>query len=147
MPVLKHAPRDKPVGIGCVRRFSWWLVRQSENTRLAIGESVKSDSLAGLYIRVQAFPVAPARLLAINHRPTQSTRLVVSVEGRQVVSVTPTESGILFEQSLLHVEAECLRLMILEIRSHVRQWKLVDLAVPEQDIEQGLAFVLGLLGD
>src|SRR5262245_29159898 len=146
VPMFEHPAGYEPKRIGRVRRFSWWFVGQSENARLAVGEAVKFDALPRFDIRIEALPVPPAGLFAIDHRPAQPTSLVIGVERREIVSVATTKTGIFLEQALLHIKTECLGFEVLEIRGHVRQRKFVDFAIPEQDIEKRFSPVLRLLG-
>src|SRR6185369_16546194 len=89
----------------------------------------------------------PAGLLAVDHRPTQPTCLMIGVERRKVVAMSTAERGVLLEQPFLHVETEMLRLGVFEACLEVLRRVLVDLAVLEKNIEQGLAAIARLLSD
>src|SRR5262245_22630287 len=58
-----------------------------------------------------------------------------------------TERGIFLEQSLLHVEAERLGLLVAIARLDLRRREFVDLSVLVEHVEQRFAAILGLLGD
>ena len=91
MPVFEHAAGGEPEIEILVRRFGWRLVGQREDHRAAILVAVELETLAGLHIGIEAFPVTPARLLAVDHRPAQAAHLVVSVEWREIVAMTAAE--------------------------------------------------------
>src|SRR5262245_42075985 len=80
VPMLEHSAGHKPIGVSRVRRFRRRFVGQGKNSRLAVGETVKLDALARLYVRVEAFPVTPACFLAVDDRPSQPTDFVIRVE-------------------------------------------------------------------
>src|SRR5690606_2626717 len=54
------------------------------------------------------------------------------------------ELGIFLEKTLLEVEAEIPRFVVLVFRVEVRQVETVDLAVPEQHVEQRFAPIFGI---
>ena len=54
------------------------------------------------------------------------------------------ELGVFLEQSLLHVEAESLRFVVLVLGGNFAGRELVDLAVAEQNVEQRLAAIIGI---
>ncbi|MNW05809.1 hypothetical protein D3C71_2021190 [compost metagenome] len=58
------------------------------------------------------------------------------------MAVPPAELGILFEQAFLQVETKVLGLRVLIGGVQLLIRKLVDLAVLEQHLKQGLALVL-----
>ena len=80
--------------------------RRLASDRFFVRLAVESELFAFLHIRVIAFRVTPYRFLAINHRPTQTTGLVVHIKRCQIVGMTATEIGVLFEQTFLNIEAD-----------------------------------------
>ncbi|MNZ60499.1 hypothetical protein D3C78_785700 [compost metagenome] len=144
--MLEHTARGQPEGEVLVGRFRRRLIRQGKDHGLAVAVAVELVARSRFHIRIRAFAVAPARFLAVHHGPAQAAHLVVFVEGRQVMPVAAAESRVLFEQALLHIEAEMLRLVVLVGRVGLRCRELVDLAVAVEHIEQGLAPQFGALG-
>src|SRR3546814_1126364 len=92
-------------------------------------------------IGIAAFLVTPERFLAIDHRPAQATGGVVSVEIGQIMTMATAKRGVFLEQAFLHVEPELLRLVIGIAGFDIAERITIDLAVSEQDIEQGLAAI------
>src|SRR5690606_38817547 len=123
------------------------LVRQGEDTRLVIGIAVEVPARTGPSVRIAALAEAPARFLAIHHRPAQPARLVIGLKRRQIMAVIAAKLRILLEQPLLYIETEGLRLVVLEFRVGLAEREFVDLAVRIQNVKQRLAPVFGPLGD
>ncbi|MCY1391318.1 hypothetical protein D9M71_61560 [compost metagenome] len=71
---------------------------------------------------------------------------MIGIEGRQVVAMTAAKCGVLFEQAFLHIEAEGIRLVVGVALGDVADGETVDLAIPEQHLEQALALQLRGLG-
>ena len=65
----------------------------------------------------------------------------------QVMAVAAPEAGVFLEQPFLDIEPVVLRFLIGVVRVGVGQRELVDLAIGEQHVEQGLATILRLLGN
>src|SRR5690606_6045505 len=93
-------------------------------------------------VRIAALAITPQRFLSVHDRPAQPRDLVIRLERREIVAVAAPERGVLLEQSLLEVEAEVLRFVILVIRVQVRERVAIDYSVCEQDLIERLAFVL-----
>ena len=100
MPVLEHAAGDQPQRIFLVRRLRRRLVGQREDVGLVVRVAVELEAGAGLHVGILALAEAPARLLAVHHRPAQPAHLVIGVEGREVVAVAAAEARVLLEQPL-----------------------------------------------
>src|SRR5215467_13740013 len=115
MPMLEHAARDEPIWIVSIRGFRWWLVGQSKDPRLAVREAIEVQPLAGHHVWIVAFAKAPARLLAVDDRPAQPARLMIRIEGCEIVPMPTAELSVFLEQAFLHVETEGLRFVILII--------------------------------
>src|SRR5262245_58120219 len=94
VPVLEHTAGHKPIRVAGGGRFGRRLVGQCEDASFAVGEPVELHALPRLYVGVKPFAVAPARLLAIHDRPAKPARLVIGVEGREIVTVSPAELSV-----------------------------------------------------
>ena len=147
MPVLQHPSGRQPERVVLVRGLGRRLVGQGEDVGLAIGVAVELPAGAGLDVGILALAVAPARLLAVDHRPADAARLVVLVERGQVVPMAAAEGGVFLEEAFLQVEAEGLRLVVGVGLVDVRQRELVDMAVAVEHVIQRLAAQAGFLVD
>ena len=96
------------------------MIGQRKNDCLAILVAVELNALALLDVGVITFAETPQRSLPTNNRPAQTTRLVVGIEWRQVVTVTATEGSIFLEQAFLNIEPEVLGLIVIEAGSPPR---------------------------
>ena len=67
---------------------------------------------------------------------------MVDVERRQIVGVAAAEPGVLLEQALLQIEAECLGLMVGVTLGDFVVGETIDLAILEQHVEQRLVLEL-----
>src|SRR6516225_6784223 len=112
--MFEHAPGHQPIRIFGVRHLRGRLIGQSENARLAVGKAIKLDLFARLYERIAPLAIPPLRLLAVDDWPAQSAGFVIGVERREIMTMTAAEAGIFLEQPFLQVEAESLRLLVLE---------------------------------
>ena len=72
---------------------------------------------------------------------------MVHLEWRQIVAVAATELGVLFEQAFLDVEPKLFGFVVIKPLSGFAERELIDLAVGEEHIVEGLAAVLGLFSD
>ena len=72
--------------------FGGRLVGRRHDDRPLVGVAVELPARSLLDIGVVALAVAPARLLAVDHRPAQAAHLVVGVEGREVVAMAAAEA-------------------------------------------------------
>src|SRR4029079_15047511 len=109
--------------------------------------AVELEARSGFHVRIGSLAVTPQRFLAVHHWPAQPALLVICVEWREVVPMATTERGVLFEETLLHVEPAALRLVVYVTGFHVGQRKLVDLTIPEQHLIERLAADFRLLRD
>ncbi len=143
--MLQNPAGDEPeieLGVG---RFRRRLVRHRQDAGLAVLVAVELDALAGLHIGVEALPVAPERLLAVDHRPAQPADLMVEVVGAEVMAMAAAEGCVFLEQALLHIEAEMPGLDVVVVRVDLARRKAIDLAVAKEHVEQGLALVVRVL--
>ena len=115
-----------------------------DDFRASVRLAVEIDSLAGLDVGIVAFAIAPARLLAVDHRPAQSAHVVIGVVRGEIVPVAAAEFGIFLEQPFLHVEAKRLGFAVLVAGSDFACREPVDLAVAIEHVEQRLAAIVGI---
>ena len=143
VPVLEHAAGGEPEGIFLVRALGGRLVGEREDHGAAVLLAVEVELLLALGVGVVVAVEAPARLLALDHRPAQAAHLVVAVEGREVVAVAAAEARVFLEEALLDVEAEDVGLGVGIFLVDVGALVGVDLAVGEEDVVEGLAGKVG----
>ncbi|MNF88630.1 hypothetical protein D3C84_711280 [compost metagenome] len=142
VPVFKHPPGAQPEREVRVRGFRRWLVGEREDDCLLVGVAIELHTTALLDIGVVTFAEAPQRFLAFDDGPAQAAFGVITIKGRQVMSMPPAELGIFFEQAFLQVETEIPGLVVLIALSQLLSRELIDLAILEQHLIQGLALVL-----
>src|ERR1700712_2983748 len=135
MPMFEHASRCEPERKILVRRFGRRFVRQRVNYRALILVAVELITGTGLHVGVRSLPVAPACLLAVDHRPTQTTRFVISVEGGEIMTMPTAEGRVFLEESLLHIKTKGLRFVIFVVRIAIFVWKFIDLSVAVEHVE------------
>ena len=146
--MLQHAPGAEPEIVLVVRTFRRWLVGRGDDVGTTVRPSVEGDVLALLDIGIVTFTITPQRFLAIDHRPAQAAHLVVGIVRRQFVTLLRPfllEAPVFLEQTLLHIETEVFHFMIVVsiagLVGHRLFGELVDLAIGEQYLVQGLAAV------
>ncbi|MNM34431.1 hypothetical protein D3C81_450780 [compost metagenome] len=144
--MFKHSPGAQPEWVVGIRGFGWRLVGQGEDDCFLVRIAIELHAGACLDIRVKALAVTPAGLLAIDHRPTQSAFLVVLIKRGQVMAMAAAKLGVFFEQAFLQVKAKGVGFIVFVASFQLLERELIDLAVFEQHLVQGLALVLGGLG-
>lgn len=147
IPVLQHPAGDQPHVVVFIRNFCWRLVGQGEDIGLAVFPAVEADFLSLLNVRVVFLPVPPQGFLAVNNRPTEPALIVIAIEVCKVMSLATSKRSIFFEQAFLDVEAEVLGLVVIKSFGCLIFRESINLAVPEENIVQGLTFVFWHFGN
>src|SRR5690242_15110837 len=91
VPMLEHAAGHEPDVEFLVGGFRRRLIGYGDDPGLAVGLSVEIDALARFDEGIVTLPIAPARLLAVNNRPAQTSVLMIRVVGAEVVTMPPAE--------------------------------------------------------
>ena len=89
----EHAPGHEPQVELLIGRLSRRLLRRRHDDRPLVGIAVELPARSLLDVGVVAFAVAPARLLAVDHRPTQPAHLMIDIERGIIVPVAAPEAG------------------------------------------------------